>query len=41
MMQRDDINKIRDLLNEFFTDQSITVEKAQADFVDLIKNAAK
>ena len=41
MMQRDDINKTRDLYNEFFTDPSMTVEKVQADFVDLIKNAAK
>jgi len=39
MMQRDDINQIRDLLNEFFTDQSMTVDKVQASFVDIIKNA--
>jgi glucose/mannose transport system substrate-binding protein len=41
MMQRDDINQIRDLLNEFFTNPDMTVEQAQASFVDLIANAQK
>jgi glucose/mannose transport system substrate-binding protein len=41
MMQRDDINQIVALYNEFFTTPDMTVEQAQAAFVDLIKNAAK
>ena len=30
MMQRDTINQIRDLHNEFFTDPDMTVDQAQA-----------
>ena len=41
MMQRDDINQIVALYNEFFTTPDMTVEQAQAAFVELIKNAAK
>jgi glucose/mannose transport system substrate-binding protein len=41
MMQRDDINQIVALYNEFFTTPDMTVEQAQAAFVALIKNAAK
>jgi len=41
MMQRDTINQIRDLHNEFFTDKSMTVDEVQAAFVDIIKNAPK
>lgn len=41
MMQRDDVNQIRDLRNEFFTNPDMTVEQAQASFVEIIKNAAK
>jgi glucose/mannose transport system substrate-binding protein len=39
VMQRDTINQIRDLFNEFFTDPSMTVEETQAQFVDIIANA--
>jgi len=39
VMQRDTINLIRDLFNEFFTDPSMTVEDTQAAFVDIIANA--
>jgi glucose/mannose transport system substrate-binding protein len=39
VMQRDTINQIRDLFNEFFTDPSLTVEETQAMFVDIIANA--
>lgn len=41
MMQRDDINQIVALYNEFFTTPDMTVEEAQAAFVDIISNAAK
>jgi glucose/mannose transport system substrate-binding protein len=41
MMQRDDINQIVALYNEFFTSPDMTVEEAQAAFVELIKNASK
>jgi len=41
MMQRDTINLIRDLHNEFFTNPDMTVDQVQASFVDIIKNAPK
>jgi glucose/mannose transport system substrate-binding protein len=41
VMDRDTINQIRDLLNEFFTDSSMTVDAVQASFVDIIKKAPK
>jgi glucose/mannose transport system substrate-binding protein len=39
MLDRDTINQIRDLRNEFFTDKSITVDDAFSQFVSLIENA--
>jgi glucose/mannose transport system substrate-binding protein len=39
VMQRDTMNEIRDLFNEFFTDPSMTVEDTQAQFVEIIANA--
>jgi glucose/mannose transport system substrate-binding protein len=39
MMDRDTINQIRDLRNEFFTDKSITVDDAFAQFVEILQNA--
>jgi len=41
MMQREDIYRIRDLRNEFFTDKSMTVDDAFAQFVEIIETAAK
>ena len=41
VMDRDTINQIRDLLNEFFTDSSMTVDAVQTSFVDIIKKAPK
>ena len=40
MMLREDIYRIRDLRNEFFTDTSMTVEDAHQQFVDIIEQAA-
>jgi glucose/mannose transport system substrate-binding protein len=39
MMQRDTINQIRDLRNEFFTDKSMTVDDAFAAYIDILENA--
>jgi glucose/mannose transport system substrate-binding protein len=39
LMQRDTINQIRDLQNEFFTNLDMTPEQANASFVDIMKNA--
>jgi glucose/mannose transport system substrate-binding protein len=39
VMQRDTINQIRDLYNEFFTNPDMTVDEVQAQFVDIIANA--
>ena len=39
MIDRDSNDQIRDLRNEFFTDPSMTIEDAQAQFVEIIKNA--
>ncbi|MEJ0011221.1 MAG: ABC transporter substrate-binding protein [Bauldia sp.] len=41
IMDRDTINQIRDLQNEFFTNKDMTVDQALASFVDIIKNAPK
>lgn len=41
MMQRDTINQIRDLHNEFFTNPDMTVDDVQKQFVDIIANAPK
>jgi glucose/mannose transport system substrate-binding protein len=41
MMQREDINRIRDLRNEFFTDKTMTVDDAYAQFVEIIETAAQ
>jgi glucose/mannose transport system substrate-binding protein len=41
LMDRDTINQIRDLLNEFFTNPDMTVDEVQASFVDIIENAPK
>jgi len=38
---RDYINQIRDVLNEFFTNPDITVDQVQASLVDIAKNAPK
>ena len=39
MIDRDSLNQIRDIYNDFFSDKSITPEAAQARFVEVIKNA--
>ena len=39
MVDRDTLNQIRDLYNNFFSDKSVTPEAAQAQFVEIIKNA--
>jgi glucose/mannose transport system substrate-binding protein len=39
IMQRDTINQVRDLFNEFFTDKEMTVDDLQAQFVEIIGNA--
>ena len=41
MIDRDSINQITDILNNFWADPSVTAEAAQAKFVDVIKNAPK
>ena len=41
VMQRDTVNQIRDLYNEFFTNSAMTVDQAQASFIDILKNAPK
>ncbi len=39
MLDRDSLNQIRDVMNEFFANPAITPEAAQASFVEIIKNA--
>jgi glucose/mannose transport system substrate-binding protein len=39
MMDRDTINQIRDLRNEFFTDESISVDDAFEQFVSILESA--
>ena len=39
MIDRDSLNQIRDLFNNFFSDKSVTPEAALAQFADVIKNA--
>jgi glucose/mannose transport system substrate-binding protein len=39
LMQRDTINQLRDVFNEFFTNPDMTVDELQAQFVDVITNA--
>jgi glucose/mannose transport system substrate-binding protein len=39
MVDRDTLNQIRDLYNNFFSDKSVTPEAAVAQFVEIIKNA--
>jgi glucose/mannose transport system substrate-binding protein len=39
MLDRDSINQINDLQNNFFADHNVTVDEAQAQFVEIIKNA--
>lgn len=39
MMDRDSLNQIRDIYNNFFADQNVTVTEAQAQFADVIRNA--
>ncbi len=39
MMDRDSLNQIRDIYNNFFADKNVTVEEAQAQFADVVKNA--
>jgi len=41
VMDRDTINQIRDLFNEFFTDPSKTVEATQTELAAILKNAPK
>ena len=41
MLDRDSLNQIRDVMNEFFSNMAITPEQAQAQFVEIIKNAPK
>jgi len=41
VMDRDTINQIRDLFNEFFTNPETTVDQVQAQLVEVIKNAPK
>lgn len=39
MMDRDSLNQIRDIYNNFFADQNVTVDEAQAQFAEVVKNA--
>lgn len=39
MIDRDAINQIRDMYNDFFADPDVTVDELQADFVKVIANA--
>lgn len=39
MMDRDSLNQIRDLYNNFFADKNVTIEEAQAQFAEIVKNA--
>jgi glucose/mannose transport system substrate-binding protein len=39
MAQRDTLNQIRDLHNEFFTNPDMTVDEVQAELVEIIENA--
>jgi glucose/mannose transport system substrate-binding protein len=39
MIDRDSLNQIRDIYNDFFADSDVTIEEAQADFVEVIRNA--
>jgi glucose/mannose transport system substrate-binding protein len=41
MIDRDTINQINDVMNEFFSNPDMTAADAQAKFVELIKNAPK
>jgi len=41
MIDRDSLNQIRDVMTEFFANKEITAEQAQAQFVEIIKNAPK
>jgi glucose/mannose transport system substrate-binding protein len=41
MLDRDSLNQIRDVMNEFFSNPAVTAAEAQAQFVDIIKNAPK
>jgi glucose/mannose transport system substrate-binding protein len=39
MMDRDSLNQIRDIYNNFFADQNVTIDEAQAQFAEVVKNA--
>jgi len=39
MMDRDSLNQIKDIYNNFFADQNVTIDEAQAQFAEVIKNA--
>ena len=41
MIDRDSMNQIRDVFSEFFANPAVTPEQAQAQFVEIIKNAPK
>jgi glucose/mannose transport system substrate-binding protein len=39
MLDRDSLNQITDLQNNFFADPNVTIDEAQAQFVEIIRNA--
>ncbi len=41
MIDRDSLNQIRDIMNDFWANPDVSAEAAQAKFVDVIKNAPK
>lgn len=41
MLDRDSLNQIRDIFNEFWSNRDMTPEDAQAQFVEVLKNAPK
>ena len=41
MLDRDSLNQIRDIMNDFWANPDVSAEQAQAKFVDVIKNAPK
>ena len=41
MIDRDSLNQIRDIYNNFFADQNVTVDEAQAQFAEVVKNAPR
>jgi glucose/mannose transport system substrate-binding protein len=41
MLDRDSLNQIRDIFNEFWSNKDMTAEEAQKQFVAVLKNAPK